>query len=130
MLVVCDMTGRPLQVFSIHGPETAEWLSTLADRQWIETDLPTTEILDRYRLVDGALVPRPRLDLPETLAVPLGGTADLAGLPDPCTARIEQGDAVAVSGGTLTLAGDVADTYPITIEAWPALPAIVLITVS
>jgi hypothetical protein len=131
MLIHHDAVGRILSVATTYAPAYAEWAHAQADQAWleIESDLDGVALISGWYVADGALIERPALGLVETLAVPLGGSAVLSGLPDTCRV-IHDGVALDVVGGALTLTGDVTDTYALTVEAWPHLAATVTVEVA
>lgn len=130
MLIFHDSDGRPREITTAHGAGYLEWAASRTDLAHVvlESDLDPLAILEGQMIVEGALVARPTLDLPATLDLALGETVTLT-VPDPCTVSIDGATPVGVTGATLPLSGDVADSYALVIRAWPHLDATVTVRV-
>lgn len=130
VLVVADaVTGRPHTVASVYAAGYAEWAGMQPG--WtsaqVQTPLSDVEILAGWRLEAGALVARPALDIPPQISLAVGETRTIT-LPAGAVATVGA-DRVVVDDGQLTLSGEIAGTYAVSIEAWPAVDTRVEVTV-
>lgn len=131
MLIRYDAEGRIVSVATTYARHYAAWAALQTDLSALEvaSDRDPAEMVSGWYVVDGALVARPTMAVAPSLDVPLGGSAVLGGLPLPCRV-IHDGGSIEVADGAMTLTGDTADAYTLTIEAWPHLSATVAVVVA
>lgn len=129
-----DATGKlDTQVMTAFPPGTAEQMDAdnIGGLRWmeVESDLSAAEVMHRCRIVDGALVERPALDLPETLTLAVGASATLA-VPIGATIQIDGDDAGTCDDGTLEIDGDLPHVYRLSVLAWPYIDHTITVTVT
>ena len=112
--------GRPTQVETVYPGGIPDFVE-------VATDLPSGEILAKYRVVQTvSLIPREPMDVPAALSGVVGEDLTLA-VPDPVEVTIG-GVTQMVTGGTLQLSASAPDTFEVGLSAWPWLDATVTVT--